>query len=269
MVSLIEYVKDITERKRAEDEIRKLNAELEQRVQQRTTELEAANKELKDFAYVVSHDLKAPLRGISQLSQWLVQDYGDAFDEEGKKMVNLLINRVKRMDGLIDGILEFSRIGRIVGKNVEMRLDHLVREVIDSMALPNRIQILIETELPVIIGDKTRITEVFQNLIDNAVKFMDKPDGKIAIRCADEASWWTFSVADNGPGIDKKYHEKIFQLFQTLEPRDVRESTGVGLSLVKKIIAFYGGKIWVESMPGKGSTFSFTLPKKGAKYDEQ
>jgi PAS domain S-box-containing protein len=262
-------VKDITKRKRTEDEIRKLNAELEQRVKQRTAELEAANQELKDFAYVVSHDLKAPLRGISQLGQWLVQDYGDAFDEEGEKMIDLLINRVKRMDGLIDGILEYSRIGRIVGKNVEINLNRLVKEVIDSIAPPDYIQILIESDLPVIVGDKTRITEVFQNLIENAFKFMDKPEGKISIDCADEGSCWAFRVVDNGPGIDPKYHEKIFQIFQTLEPRDVHESTGVGLALVKKIIEFYGGKIWVESTTGKGSTFSFRLPKKGVKHDEQ
>jgi PAS domain S-box-containing protein len=269
VVSVIEYVKDITKRKRAEDEIRKLNAELEQRVQQRTAELEAVNQELKDFAYVVSHDLKAPLRGISQLGQWLVQDYGDAFDEEGKRMIDLLINRVKRMDGLIGGILEYSRIGRIIGKNVEINLDRLVKEVIDSIAPPGDIQILIESELPVIIGDKTRIAEVFQNLVENAVKFMDKSEGEITINCADEGAWRTFSVADNGPGIDPKYHEKIFQIFQTLESRDIRESTGVGLALVKKIVEFYGGKIWVESTTGKGSKFSFRLPKKGVKHDEQ
>ena len=125
-------------------------------------------------------------------------------------------------------------VERIVGKNVEINLNRLVKEVIDSIVPPDHIRILIEDELPVIIGDKIRIAQVFQNLLSNAIEFMDKPDGSIAINCADEGSYWRFSVSDNGPGIDAKYHEKIFQIFQTLEPRDVRESNGVGLALMKK-----------------------------------
>ena len=177
-------------------------------------------------------------------------------------MIDLLINRVKRMDNLIEGILEYSRIGRIVGEDKEIDLDSLVREVIDSLAPPEHIRILIERKLPVIVGDKIWITQMFQNLVENAIKFMDKPEGKITINCADEGSCWKFSVADNGPGIDKKYYKKIFQIFQTLEPRDVRENTGIGLALVKKIVELHGGNIWIESTPGQGSTFYFTLPKR-------
>jgi two-component system sensor kinase FixL len=257
--------RNITERKQAEEKIRKLNAELEERVKQRTAELEAANKELKDFAYVVSHDLKAPLRGISRLAQWLVADYTDAFNKQGKEMIDLLVGRVKRMDSLIDGILHYSRVGRLIGRDEQIDLNTLVKDVIDMLAPLEHIHISFENELPVIIGDKIRIAEVFQNLLSNAIEFMDKSDGKITIGCVDRGSYWKFSIADNGPGIDKRYYEKIFQVFQTLAPRDKHESTGIGLALVKKIVELYGGKIWVESTAGEGSVFFFTLPKKEEK----
>jgi signal transduction histidine kinase len=118
----------------------------------------------------------------------------------------------------------------------------------------------------VIVGDKIRIAQVFQNLIGNAIKFMDKPQGDVKVGCVDAGDYWQFSVVDNGPGIDPQYHEKIFQIFQTLRPRDEQESTGIGLSIVKKIVEFYSGKVWVESEPGKGSTFFFTLPKGGGEH---
>ncbi len=252
----------IAERKRAEENIRTLNKELEHRVSQRTAELENANKELNEFAHVVSHDLKAPLRGISRLAHWLAEDYAGVIDEQGQEMTELLIGRVKRLDSLIDGILKYSRIGRVIGEKKQIDLNRLVRDVVDMIAPPDHIHITIENDLPVIVGDTIRMIQVFQNLLSNAVEFMDKSEGRIAIGCIDEGSHWTFSVADNGPGIDAKYHEKIFRIFQTLTPRDVRESTGIGLALVKKIVELHGGEIRVEAVVGKSSTFFFTLPKK-------
>jgi signal transduction histidine kinase len=224
-------------------------------------ELENANKELNDFAYVVSHDLKAPLRGIKTLAQWITTDYADRLDENGRGQLNLLLSRADRMHNLIDGVLQYSRVGRVKENKVQINLNELVSEVIDMVAPPENISITVENELPVIEFERTRIAQVFQNLLSNAVKFMDKPEGQVRIGCVAEDGWWKFSVTDNGPGIEEKYFEKIFQLFQTLSPRDEVESTGVGLTVVKKIIEMYGGRIWVESKVGQGSTFLFTLPK--------
>lgn len=233
----------------------------EERKAQFLKELESANQELKDFAYIVSHDLKAPLRAINSLGNWISSDYADKFDEDGKEQMVLLLGRVKRMHNLIDGILQYSRVGRIREKMVNVDLNKLVAEVIDAIAPPENIEIKVENKLPSIICEKTRIEQVFQNLLNNAVKFMNKPKGEIKINCVENDSYWKFSVADNGPGIEEKYFEKIFLIFQTLSPRDEVESTGIGLTVVKKIIEQYSGKVWVESKVGHGSAFFFTLPK--------
>ncbi len=178
-------------------------------------------------------------------------------------MVTLLLGRVKRMDGLIDGILEYSRIGHIAGQVELLDLNQLLPDVIDSLSPPPNIQVIIASTLPVISGNIIRIQQVFANLIGNAVKYMDKSQGIITIRCEEVGANWQFNVTDNGPGIEPQYHNKIFQIFQTLQPRDEVESTGIGLSIVKKIVGFYGGKIWIESEVGKGTTFLFTFPKQG------
>jgi len=256
---------DITEQKQAEEEIRTLNAELEDRVRQRTAQLEAVNAELKNFAYVVSHDLKAPLRGIMRLAAWLGDDYADAFDENGQEMLELLGDRVRRMDSLIDGVLQYSRIGRTEDAAQSIELAPLAEAVIDSLDHPAHIQIDVQPGLPTVSGDQTRIIQVFQNLLGNAIKFMDKPDGRIEITYQDAGAYWQFRVSDNGPGIEPKHYERIFQIFKTVAPEEHSANTGIGLTIVKKIIEFYGGTIRVESRLEEGSSFIFTLPKKACK----
>ena len=293
----LEIFRDITERKQAEEELATHREHLEELVEDRTHELKektdkieesrkaltylvedvnkarkdlekanrdigAANTELQDFAYIVSHDLKAPLRAVSQLAYWISQDYAEVLDEDGKEHLNLLSSRVKRMDGLINGILQYSRLGRAKEKQDKIDLAKTLPSVIEALAPPENIRITIEDELPEIVGNSTHMEQVFQNLLGNAIKFMDKPEGLITIGCRDEGSRWEFRITDNGPGIDEKYHERIFKIFQTLVPRDEHESTGIGLTLVKKTIEQYDGKVWVESQVGKGSSFVFTLPKK-------
>ena len=255
--SAVHIIRDITERKKAEEVLEGLNEDLESAVR----ELNRSNKELQDFAYVTAHDLKSPLRAIGALAHWISTDYADKFDEDGREQMKLLMDRVKRMHNLIEAILHYSRIGREKEKHVQVNLNELVPAVIDMVAPPRNIAITTENELPVIECEETHIIQVFQNLLSNAVKYLDKPQGRIRIGCVEEDGSWKFSVADNGPGIEEKYFKKIFEIFQTLSPRDQVANTGIGLSIVKKIVKVYGGRVWVESEAGKGSIFFFTLPK--------
>jgi len=219
------------------------------------------NEELSHFAYVVSHDLKAPLRGIKLLTEWLCTDYGDQLGDEAQENFNLLQSRVDRMHNLIEGVLQYSRVGRIEEDQIDVDLNEMLPGIIDAIAPPEHVTITVEGSLPSIECEPTRITQVFQNLLTNAVKYMDKPAGEIVVACEEEADVWKFSVTDNGPGIEERYFDRIFKIFQTLTARDEFESTGVGLTLVKKIVELYGGTICVESEVGKGSTFFFTVPK--------
>jgi len=232
----------------------------ENRQLQLVAELAAVNQELKDFAYIVSHDLKAPLRGIASIADWVINDYGDRLDDEGKNMLILMGGRVRRMSDLIDGVLQYSRVGRVKEEKSMVDLQTLVHNVIDAIAPPNGIKIVIDTELPKLIAEKTRMQQLFQNLISNAIKYIDKPDGEIHVGHSENNGFWEFYVSDTGVGIEERHFDKIFQIFQTLVPRDQSESTGVGLAIAKKIVEMYGGKIWVKSEINKGSTFYFTLP---------
>ncbi|MCD4796505.1 MAG: PAS domain S-box protein [Candidatus Cloacimonetes bacterium] len=241
---------DISNRKKAEESRLQL-----------IKKLEDTNLELKEFAHVVSHDLKAPLRGISTMANWILKDYEDKFDAEGKEQMNLLIDRVHRMHNLIDGILQYSRVGRIEEEKVNIDLNEILLEVIDAVNPPDHIKINVTSDLPHIHFEKIRISQVFLNLLSNAVNYMDKPKGIINIGYKDDGDLWEFFISDNGPGIDKKYFKKIFKIFQTLEVRDEVESTGIGLTTVKKIIEMNNGKIWLESEIGKGTTFYFSLLK--------
>ena len=287
--SFNEMLEQIQER---DSELVKAKGQLEIRVQERTSELTTANKqltseigerekaehkqaelvkelegvnqELKDFAYIASHDLKAPLRAIKTLADWISTDYADKIDQDGQEQLKLLRQRVDRMHNLIDGILQYSRVGRVREKLSEVELNKLLPEIIDMLAPPANIKITVESDLPTVKCEETRMTQVFQNLLSNAVKYMDKPEGHIKVLCSEDGEYWRFGIADNGPGIEKKHWERIFKIFQTLAPRDEFESTGIGLTVVKKIVELYGGKIWLESEVGKGTTFLFTFPKAGA-----
>ena len=242
--------------------------QLEQMVKERTekqteliTKIDNINKELKDFASIVSHDLKAPLRGIKSLATWILDDCSDKLGEQGKEQMNLLLDRVERMYKLIDAVLQYSRVGRTEEKIVKVNLNHFIPEVIDMLVPPENISITIENSMPVIECAETHIMQLFQNLLSNAIKYMDKPKGKINVGCVEEGGFWKFSVTDNGPGIEERHFEKIFKMFQALSVSEEFEGTGVGLTITKKIVELYGGNIWVESEVGKGSTFFFTLPK--------
>ncbi|MFX1513138.1 MAG: PAS domain S-box protein [Promethearchaeota archaeon] len=246
-----EIIGGVLSRKRAEE----ANLQLLQ-------ELRQANEALKDFAFVVSHDLRAPLRGIAYLTDWLVQDYANKLDKEGKDRIDLLLTRVKWMNALIDGILQYSQVGRIHEEKTKVDLNKLITEVIELLNPPkHRFSIIRETELPVLYCEKTRMSQIFQNLIDNAIKFMDKPHGEIRISCVDKGKFWEFKIADNGRGIEEENLDKIFQIFYRPISQDRVPSSGIGLSLVKKIIEQEKGEIWAESKVKQGSVFYFTVPK--------
>jgi PAS domain S-box-containing protein len=254
---------DITERKKTESVLEKLNMELKSTVR----ELKRTNKELHEFAYITAHDLKTPLRGIGTLADWLSTDYADKFDEQGQKQVKMLIKRAKRADKLVDSIFQYSSAGHVRDKHKHIDLNTLITEIIRDIDPPENIEIIIDNKLPVLLCKKTHISQIFENLIGNALKYMDKEKGKIRIGCIEEGGFWEFRITDNGPGIEHKYHKKIFKIFQTLLPPDENDSTGIGLSVVKKIVRLNGGRTWVESNPGEGSTFFFTLPKSNVKQE--
>jgi signal transduction histidine kinase len=248
---------NITERKLSEEQTRQRAVELAHMARA----LKRTNEELDHFAYITSHDLRAPLRGIANLSRWIEEDMGDRFTPEAHKQMEVLRGRVHRMEAMIDGILEFSRVGRVNVPVERIDVRQLLDDVIDLLAPPPRFTIEIGDGMPVVEGHKVSLQQVFMNLIGNALKYHDKPVGRIVVGCRQAGELLEFSVADDGPGIEPRYFEKIFVIFQTLQPRDKVEGTGVGLSVVKKIVEGEGGTITVESDVGRGSTFRFTWPR--------
>jgi light-regulated signal transduction histidine kinase (bacteriophytochrome) len=248
--------RDITERRKAENALEKLNKDLEVTIR----ELSRSNRQLKDFVHVAAHDLKTPVRGIGTLADWIIGDYGDKLDEEGRENIRLLKARVIRIDELIDGMLQFSKIARNRQNEQETDLNSLVSEVIERIKPGNDIEIAVDS-LPRVTCEQEHIVQVFENLLSNAVAFMDKPKGLIKVGCVEQGDFWRFYIQDNGPGIEKKHWERIFKMFQTLPSTEEPGTAGIGLTIARKIVEIYGGKIWVESQPGQGSTFFFTFPK--------
>jgi len=252
---------DITERKARADELNYLLAVLART----NIALEKRNQELDQFAYVTSHDLKAPLRAIANLSQWIEEDLSEQLTEDTQHQMNLLRGRVHRMEALINGLLEYSRVGRLHTATVKVSVAQVLDEVIDSLSPPQTFTIEVGANLPELVTERLPLEQVFSNLIGNAIKHHPQMDGKVQISVREQDEFYEFAVADNGSGIDPQYHEKVFGIFQTLEARDKSENTGIGLAIVKKIVESQGGSIWIESQLGQGATFRFTWPKKSTK----
>jgi PAS domain S-box-containing protein len=247
------FLRDITERKNAEESLAK-----------HAQDLARINAELEDFTHSVSHDLKEPLRGIEAFAGFLAEDYGDKLDEQGQRYVGVLRDSAVRMKDLIDDLLQLSRIGRTAVEYVQIPMRAMIEDIgldLGFAIQEKNVDLRVDPNLPTIACDKVRLREVFKNLISNAVKYNDKPQPVVEISCRQENGLYTFSVKDNGIGIDEQYHEKIFRIFQRLHRREEYEGTGVGLTICKKVIEAHGGTIWVESTAGEGTTFLFTIPK--------
>ncbi|WP_339654133.1 PAS domain S-box protein [Flavobacterium frigidarium] len=221
--------------------------------------LEKNNKELDQFAYVVSHDLKAPLRAINNLAEWIVEDMPEMPDDV-RKNLGLLRGRILRMENLINGVLDYSRIGRTKIEKEYIDLNELVGHIVESLVPSDNYKVAI-SDLPIIFNAKILLYQVFSNLISNAVKYNDKELGLISCTYSSLDEFHQFTIADNGPGIEEEYHDKVFGVFQTIEARDKKESTGIGLSIVKKIIDEGGGAIHIETNEHGGASFIFTVPK--------
>ena len=260
---------------RGDADLRHAKEELEERVrertrelQQRNEELDQSNRELDDFAYIASHDLKEPLRGIHNFSSFLLEDYSDKLDGDGRSKLETLMRLTRRMETLIDSLLQFSRLGRVDLGLDRVDLNQVVAEILDSLTISLQeegVQVRMPRPLPVIEADRVRVGEIFQNLIVNAMKYNDKPEKWVELGWReDPAGPPVFYVRDNGIGIPEKHHDSVFRIFKRLHGRDkYGGGTGAGLTIVKKIVERHHGRIWLESAPGEGTTFYFTLSEEG------
>ena len=247
----IDHYIDLTEMKK-----------LERELVEKTERLEASNKKLEEFSHVVSHDLKQPLRTIQAFSQFLLEDYHDAVDEEGQEYLGRLKRSSERMKHLIDDLLKLSSIGTKREPMEKVDVGDLMTEVHEDLgALLSDVTLEMPQELPTVRANRTRLGELFGNLISNAVRYNDKDDMRIEIHWEDRGPEVVFSISDNGMGIEERYRERIFELFERLSPEDNPESTGAGLAICKRIVEEFGGRIWLDSKLGEGSTFYFSVPK--------
>ena len=245
-------IRDITDRKKDEAERERL-----------IRELEVSNKELDNFAYVASHDLKAPLRVIDNASKWLEEDLAEHLDEDTQESLDLLRNRVGRMEKLLDDLLEYSRIGRASDDRFKEQINGsvLITNILELLSPPENFTVSIAPKMQSIIVNRMPLQQILLNLISNAIKHHDKDDGRIIVSVEEKGDDFVFTVKDNGPGIPEEFQEQVFKMFQTLKPRDQVEGSGMGLAMVYKNIEIYGGKITLKSKEGQGCTFRFTWPK--------
>lgn len=258
---LNKHVKELTEQRKTlsslmiESKIAKNSAE------ERAKDLARSNKDLDDFAYIASHDLKAPLRGIDQLANWVAEDIAEGNFDEVPENIRLMRTRVQRLESLLNDLLAYSRANRQEYKLTQINCNQLVEDLFALISPPKGFQLHIKGPLPNFSTVNVPFEQVLRNLLNNAVKHHDKPNGNIIVSYEDEARYYKFFIEDDGPGISHNNHMDIFIMFKTLKPRDEVEGSGMGLAIIKKIVEFYGGKVSVESEIAKGSIFSFTWPK--------
>ncbi|MGE5493285.1 MAG: sensor histidine kinase, partial [Actinomycetota bacterium] len=269
VVGLFGISRDITERKRSEEEIQHLNADLERQVRQRTAELEQANEallrsnlELRHFAHAAAHDLQTPLRSIAGFAQLLRQKIQGSLDGDGDQWLAYIIDNTKRLQTLIQELLGYSRL-EAQGRPFEpVDLGRLWGEVLTTLKAPIE-EVGADVacgELPTVRGDRSQLAQLFQNLVENGLKYNDSRPPRVAVSCRRREDEWEFSVADNGIGIDPRHHERIFEMFRRLHTYGDIPGSGIGLASCRRIVERHGGHIWVESRPGEGSIFRFTLP---------
>jgi PAS domain S-box-containing protein len=261
---IMTHVIDVTETVEARQAAERKREEVDRMAQ----DVARVNRELDQFAYVASHDLKAPLRGIASLAHWVQEDAGPKLDEESQKHLDLLQTRVHRMEALIDGILKYSRAGRLRDKTEVVNVADLLAESVELLSPPPDASIVIGPDMPTIETERAALQQVFMNLIGNSIRHSRRNNPYIWVDVGEEDGFYKFWVGDDGPGIAPEFHDKIWETFQTLEPRDKVEGTGIGLALVRKHVVKRGGRAWVESREGQGATFFFLWPKRPVSEEE-
>lgn len=264
-VVITSAIRDISERKKAEEQIRRLNASLEERVLARTQELVRSNEELQQFAYIASHDLQEPLRTVSVYAQLLAKRYQGKLEGDADQFINFIVENAERMEKLVHHLLDFSRVDArgtdfFTTVSCETALTDAIRNV-NSLVEESGAAITCD-HLPKVVGDPVQLTRLFQNLLVNSIKYRSEEPPRIHISAEVQGPDWLISVADNGIGIEPQYAEKIFGIFRCLQPRDKTAGSGMGLAICRKIVTRHEGEIWVESELGQGAVFYFTLPKK-------
>jgi light-regulated signal transduction histidine kinase (bacteriophytochrome) len=221
--------------------------------------LERSNDELQEYAHIVSHDLKSPLRSLNALITWIKEDNEGKLDTTSLDNIQLIESTLEKMEILISDILSYSSIDSDKSENRKVDINLVIDDIKEILFIPENISIVVNNQLPIVFGERAKLQQLFQNLISNAIKFNDKEKGVITIDVKDKKSFYQFSISDNGLGIEKKYHDKIFKIFHSLNKS--KNSSGIGLSIVKKIVDLYQGEIWLESELNEGATFHFTLKK--------